>query len=200
MWIVRHGESTWNVRDLVQGQAPGPVLTRRGRQEARAAGRALEGKPVSAVIASDLERAVQTALPIAGQLGRPLRTAPQLRERHLGDAQGLPVGLLTSARSGIANGRVVDPDASPTGGESIRRFYERVTSFVAGLAEETEPVLVTHGGVVRVLCAWTAGAGPEGMAWGPVANGRVLWRSMPALEARIRIPRADRCAEMEVQQ
>ena len=184
MWIVRHGESTWNARDLVQGQAIGPVLPRRGRQQARAVARTLGGTPASAVFSSDLERAVQTARPIARALGLPLRTDPQLRERALGDAEGGPVASLTSRRSGIVNGHVADADAAPAGGESIRCFYRRVTSFVAGLVETTEPVLVTHGGVVRVLFAWTAGIGPDGMAWGPVANGRALWRPLPSLADR----------------
>lgn len=198
MWIIRHGQSTWNARDLVQGHAPGPVLTRRGRQEARAVARTLRGTPVSTLVSSDLERAVQTARPIARALGLPLRTDPRLRERALGDAEGRPVALLTSGRSGIVNGHVADADAAPAGGESIRRFYQRVTSFVAELAElagETEPVLVTHGGVVRVLFAWTAGAGPDGMAWGPVANGRALWRPMPPLELRRRF--RGRCGPAE---
>ncbi|MGH9089645.1 MAG: histidine phosphatase family protein [Acidimicrobiales bacterium] len=188
MWIVRHGESTWNARDLVQGQAPGPVLSRRGRHQARAAARLIAGAPVSAVIASDLERALQTAEPIARALGLPVRTDKRLRERALGVAEGRPAALLDPESSGTRAGRVVDSDAAPPGGESVAELYRRVTACMTELAEETEPLVVTHGGVVRVLFAWTAGTAPEEMPWGPVANGRVQWWAMPSAVARAARP------------
>ena len=48
LWFVRHGESTWNASGFVQGQANGPVLTRKGRTEAaRVAGR-LAGATITA--------------------------------------------------------------------------------------------------------------------------------------------------------
>lgn len=200
MWIVRHGESTWNARDLVQGQSPGPVLTRRGRQQARAAARLMAGAPVSAVISSDLDRAVETAAHIADVLGLPVRTDPRLRERALGDAEGRPLAVLEPAGSGIRDGTVVDPHVAPPGGETVAELYARVTACMVEMAEETEPLVVTHGGVVRVLLAWSAGSGPDGMRWGPVANGRVLWRVMPSVAARTAMDRrSSRPREVEAQ-
>lgn len=185
MWIVRHGESTWNAKGLVQGQAAGPVLTSRGRRQAREAARLMSGAPVTAVVASDLERAVQTAAPIARALGLPVRTDARLRERCLGAAEGQPLSALGPEWSGIREGLVVDPDAAPPGGESVGELYGRVTACVRELAEDPELLVVTHGGVVRVLVAWTAGRGPEGMRWDPVDNGRLLWRSAPPVAAHM---------------
>ncbi|MGH9082555.1 MAG: histidine phosphatase family protein, partial [Acidimicrobiales bacterium] len=168
MWMVRHGESNWNALDLVQGQAPGPVLTARGRRQAGAAARFLAGAPVGAVVSSDLDRAQSTAEPIARALDLPLRTDGRLRERALGEAEGRPVSMLTTEWSGIGNARVVDAGAAPPGGESVADFYRRVVGCVEELlgpggglepAVPGEPVIVAHGGVVRVLLGWIARTG-----------------------------------------
>jgi broad specificity phosphatase PhoE len=125
------------------------------------------------VVSSDLRRAAQTAALIGGALGQEVVVDPRLRERSLGTAEGLPSELLGPDRSGVAGGVVVDADAAPAGGESVRQLYERA---VACLSErlrqgDGDLVLVCHGGVVRVLTAWLAGAGPDGMAWPEVDNG-----------------------------
>lgn len=195
MWLVRHGESTWNARQLVQGQATGPVLTARGRQQAASAARLLKcaaspGGAV-AVVSSDLERAVETAAPIAAALELPLQVDPRLRERALGAAEGRPVASLDPDRSGVRAGRVVDADAAPDGGESIRQFHARVTGCLADLADLAdlgEQVLVTHGGVVRVFRAWSGGFGPDDMAWADVPNGGVVWRAIPVRPGLVPAP------------
>ena len=66
--LVRHGETTWNRERRVQGWAPS-ALTERGKQQARAAGRAIaEGHAVDRIVASDLRRAAETACS-AGRAG-----------------------------------------------------------------------------------------------------------------------------------
>lgn len=173
LWLVRHGESTWNALGLCQGQRPGSELTALGRRQARQCADALAGEPIGLLVASDLHRAVETAEPIHRALGVELVTDPRLRERALGDAEGLPSVLLGPDRSGIAGGRVVDPDAAPAGGESVRQLYDRVVTCVDALLGEGEGdlALVCHGGVVRALLAWHAGERPDAMAWPEVHNG-----------------------------
>ena len=39
MWLVRHGETTWNSMGWVQGHVDGARLTRKGRRQARKARR-----------------------------------------------------------------------------------------------------------------------------------------------------------------
>ena len=190
MWVVRHGESTWNALELVQGQAPGPVLTRRGRHQARAAARLLKEAAggAIAVVTSDLDRARQTAEPIARALGLPLQVDRRLRERSLGAAEGRPVTLLGPEWSGVRDGRVVDPGAAPAGGEPVTAFYHRVVACLEELAAGGEQVVVAHGGVARVFMAWAAGIGPGSMAWGPVPNGWVAWRAAPGAALTAAVP------------
>lgn len=62
--LVRHGE-VHNPRHVNYADIPGYRLSARGERQAEAAGRHLAGRPLAAVVASPLERAVQTATAIA---------------------------------------------------------------------------------------------------------------------------------------
>jgi broad specificity phosphatase PhoE len=186
LWFVRHGESTWNEAGLVQGQAHGPVLTAKGRREAARIAEHLGDVSVTSVYTSDLERALETATIVSRALAVPMEIDPALRERNFGIAQGHPLAELASARSGIAGERVVDAEARPPEGESLREMYARVGTFINELeqaAPDGDVLVVTHGGVIRVARAYCDGIGAEAMAWGPVPNARVwgLRRSHPSV-------------------
>jgi probable phosphoglycerate mutase len=179
LWLLRHGESTWNSLGLVQGQAEGSGLTPRGFLQADACARELAGAPVSALYSSDLERAARTAAPVASSLGLPVLLDARLRERALGIAEGAPTANLGPEHSGVVDGRVVDADAAPPGGESVRELYDRAVGCVERILVDHpagDLVLVTHGGVVRVVLAWLEGSGPDGMGWPEIENGRPVGR------------------------
>jgi probable phosphoglycerate mutase len=182
LWFVRHGESTWNASGFVQGQADGPVLTRKGRAEAaRVAGR-LAGATITALYTSDLQRAQQTAEIVGSALRMEPQADPALRERDFGRAQGRPHSALPSAESGIDIDRVVDANARPLGGESLTELYERVAAFIDDVemrVPEGDVLVVTHGGVIRVAQAYCDGIAAADMAWGPVPNASVRGLSRP---------------------
>src|SRR5579884_3332156 len=85
--LVRHGESEGNAARRFGGHGPTP-LTPRGREQARAAGKALAGE-VDVVYCSDLPRAVQTAEEICASTGGQPIVTPALRERSVGELTGL---------------------------------------------------------------------------------------------------------------
>ena len=183
LWLVRHGESTWNVLGLVQGHMAAPALTPRGFEQARRCARLLAGKPICAIASSDLQRAAQTALPIGRALHLPVSHDGRLRERSLGSAEGTPLAALGPDQLGIADGRVVDADAAPAGGETVRQFYARLAACVNELLSDHpvgDLVIVCHGGVVRVVLAWLDGTGPDEMEWPDVTNGMVVDRPAPS--------------------
>ena len=80
---------------------------------------------------------------------------------------------ISPAVSGISDGRVVNPDACPDGGESLRDFYRRVAGFAGDLAA-AEVAIVAHGGTLRMLTACRQGVPVEEMTWDPLANATVL--------------------------
>jgi probable phosphoglycerate mutase len=119
-------------------------------------------------------------------LGLPQQRVAALRERNFGVAQGHPLVELDTAISGIEGERVVDIDARPPDGESLRAMYQRVGTFI-DMVEADAPaddvVVVTHGGVIRIAQAYGSGIEPEAMTWGPVPNASVwsLSRTHPAV-------------------
>jgi 2,3-bisphosphoglycerate-dependent phosphoglycerate mutase len=182
LWFVRHGESTWNASGFVQGQANGPVLTRKGRAEAANVAGRLAGVTITAIYASDLKRARETAEIVGRAVHVVPQSDPALRERSFGQAQGRPHSQLGSAESGIEIDRVVDADARPMEGESLTELYERVAAFIDDVVlrgPEGDVLVVTHGGVIRVAQAYCSGIAAAGMAWGPVPNASVWGLSRP---------------------
>ncbi len=173
--LVRHGQSEWNADGRWQGQAD-PPLTDLGRHQALHAARNLG--VVDAIVASDLQRASETALIIAGELGvGPLVLEAGLRERDAGEWSGLTraeidrdwPGYLdpppadrhcqlrqrpgrpmrrTPRRNRSPSG-VVRPAGSPTRCCSIASSPR--SARIHDLAPDGEVIAVTHGGVVYAL-------------------------------------------------
>jgi 2,3-bisphosphoglycerate-dependent phosphoglycerate mutase len=199
LWLVRHGESTWNTEGLVQGHNDQAELTERGLRQAAEAAAQFHYRPVRAIYASDLRRARQTATAFAAVLGLPVRTDARLRERSLGILEGTAHRTIGPSDTGITDGLVIDPDIRPAGGESVRDLYLRAAAFcdhlaavlrdgrgaVAGLAiplpASAEPVstggdvlVIAHGGTVRVLDAYLHGIPVDQMTWRPVDNATIV--------------------------
>ena len=87
LFLVRHGETVDNARQIMQGQTQG-CLNEKGREQARVVAERLATEPVDAIVASDLRRAIQTAEIIAEPHGLPVVTTPLLRERDWGGFTG----------------------------------------------------------------------------------------------------------------
>jgi 2,3-bisphosphoglycerate-dependent phosphoglycerate mutase len=182
LWLVRHGESTWNRLGLAQGHRDEAELTSQGVHQAWAVAGQLRNLRVGALYASDLRRARQTAAPLASVLSVPVRLDPRLRERSLGVLEGGAASEVSPQMSGLAGGRVTAPDARPAGGESVRDLYRRAAAFAGDLAAlaaggDLPPgdiVVVAHGGTVRVLHAHMSGIAVEDMEWAPLHNATII--------------------------
>ena len=87
LYLVRHGETFDNARQLMQGQVQGE-LNDRGKAQAEAVARQLGDEHFDAIVSSDLYRAVQTAEIIARPHHLKVITTPLLRERDWGDFTG----------------------------------------------------------------------------------------------------------------
>jgi broad specificity phosphatase PhoE len=174
LWLVRHGESTWNVLGLAQGQSDQARLTRRGARQAQYVTDQLRARRIGAVYASDLQRAAATAAPLAAALGLEVRLDPRLRERSLGVLEGTASAAILPALSGVAGDRVLDPDAWPPDGETLRDMYWRVAAFADDLPAHGEVAVVAHGGTIRMLTAYLRGVPVERMSWEPIGNGCVV--------------------------
>ena len=179
LWLVRHGESTWNIAGLAQGHNDEAELTERGLRQAAEAAAQFGYRPVRAIYASDLRRAQQTAAAFAAVLGLPVHLDARLRERCLGVLEGTAHKTIGQSDLGHGNGRLFDPDVRPAAGESVRDLYQRAAAFcddlAAGLGDGSGDVLViAHGGTVRVLDAYLSGVPVDQMTWRPVDNATIV--------------------------
>nr|GMD80779.1 phosphoglycerate mutase-like protein 4 [Ipomoea batatas] len=155
--VIRHGETEWNAEGRIQGHLD-VELNDIGRQQAYAVADRLSREPkISVVYSSDLKRAFETAETIASSCGvLEVVKDPELRERHLGDIQGLTVSE-ASQKSPNAYKAMVSRRTDqeiPGGGESLDQLYQRCTSSLQRIAEKhrgKRVVVVTHGGVIRAL-------------------------------------------------
>ncbi len=88
LYLIRHGQSAGNAEGRFGGHGPTP-LSDLGKRQAELTAQVLAKEGVSAIYASDLLRAVQTAESLAELINVAVNTTPALRERHVGVLEGL---------------------------------------------------------------------------------------------------------------
>src|ERR1700751_1440396 len=189
LWLVRHGESTWNIGGLAQGDNDQAELPERGLRQAAEAAAQFGYRPVRAIYASDLRRAQQTAAAFAAVLGLPVHTDARLRERSLGVLEGTANKTINPSATGLADGLIIDPDARPAAGESVRDLYVRAAAFcddlTVGLRDgrDTLPgltgsdgvwIVTAHGGMVRFVAADVPGRTVNQMTWPPLDTATIF--------------------------
>lgn len=152
--FIRHGETDWNLEGRWQGQIDVP-LNSRGHLQAQSTAANLASAPITAIYASDLERAVETAGYLAEKINLPVHTDARLREIHQGEWQGLKITEIQTHYQSRFQARQDKPlEIAPPGGETVRQVGERVVAFLQDLvarhADETVAV-VTHGFVMALV-------------------------------------------------
>jgi probable phosphoglycerate mutase len=176
VYLVRHGQSQWNVRRLTQGQTAHPPLTELGRTQSAAAAELiradLEGLGLAAerLVTSDLARAAETAALIGRRLHLTPEPDPRLREQHLGDLEGRTYEETWAAAETFDWS---DPTQPIPGGESLMEVCDRMAAVLEELDPNSVAVLVSHGDAIRSAVASLQGMKPHEAPWVDVANGAV---------------------------
>lgn len=161
--LIRHGESIANTEGRMQGHFDSP-LNDRGRAQARALAARLtrEAHSVSAVYASDLCRAAETAEIVAAALGAPLHLDTRLREFDIGELTGVVWSEVEHLypdlwkRMHESNEYVRFP-----GDEGSEAFHARLAEAMAFVQGRHSPdatvAIVSHGGSLNMLVAHLIG-------------------------------------------
>jgi probable phosphomutase (TIGR03848 family) len=153
--LIRHGENSM-VGKRLAGRLPDVHLNENGKKQAEELARVLCTAPIKAIYSSPLERAVETAQPLAQELGLPVNIAPGLIELEYGDWQGKTLKQL----SRLKLWKVVQEKPSEMrfpNGESFVEVQQRAVAEVERIAaahEEQDMVACfSHGDIIRLLSA-----------------------------------------------
>ena len=157
LWLVRHGQTDWNIEGRYQGQAD-TSLNPTGIAEAGEAAQQLAGRPFQKVYSSDLTRAKQTAELIARPRNATILVDPRLREISLGEWEGQLFNLIqVSYPQEVAQRELTPLTFRAPGGESIEDIWRRVKQAVNDINAQNpgeEVVVVSHGLVLATLLAY----------------------------------------------
>ena len=143
--VVRHGE-VYNPRRILYGRLPGYGLSELGIQMAKAVAAVVADRDITTVVASPLERAQQTAEPIAAQFGLPVGVDDRLIE---------PANFFEGRRVSVGDGALRDPrnwwvlrdPITPSWGEPYSSIAARMFAALQAArvaAEDHEAVVVSH--------------------------------------------------------
>ena len=92
--LIRHGENEYVKTGKLAGRLPGIHLNERGQKQAQALGEALKEVPIKAIYSSPLERAMETAEPIAASRKLTIQQEPDLMDTDIGRWQGKSLKVL----------------------------------------------------------------------------------------------------------
>ena len=154
VYLVRHGETEWNVARRIQGQSDSP-LTSLGRQQAMQVAQRVKSEGITHIITSDMGRTLETAQIIAQVCGCEIITEPRLRELNMGVLEQREIGSLSeqeeqwrqSLINGVEGGRIPE-------GESMDELFTRMFAALNNcleLPEGSRPFLVSHGLALSTL-------------------------------------------------
>jgi broad specificity phosphatase PhoE len=167
VYLVRHGESEGNVRQLYQGRLDLP-LTERGGMQARALGRWLRLMAIAcaAVYSSPLKRAWRTAELVCAEAGLPAPVPePLIQEYFVGELEGLSIEQIEERWPGFDDRPLASRgDFAQFGGESYAEMQARLSQFIAKVhgqhASEESILAVGHGGslsqLLKLWCGYPA--------------------------------------------
>ena len=161
LFVLRHGETTWNREGRMQGHLNAP-LTELGVEQAVTQRNIMTEQDLSGfcVLSSPSGRAVETAAIALGPLVTEITTDPDLREVGVGEWTGrLRAELIDPTEWQVTADGVLELYDMAPGGEGLAGLEARCARFLARL--EGPHVLVTHGITSRMIRALALGNGPN---------------------------------------
>ncbi|WP_204141482.1 histidine phosphatase family protein [Halomicronema sp. CCY15110] len=174
--LVRHGQSTFNLKQLIQGQIDVSELTELGLAQAQQVGETLKGIAFDQFYASPLKRAYQTAETIFGVMQSTVADTPLPQAVDTIKEISLPLWEGISFRDAEAKYPEIyrlwreDPQNCmmplPDGTEfyPVRSLYERATQFWQDILPQHDGhtvLVVAHSAINRALIATALGQGPD---------------------------------------
>ena len=181
LFLVRHGESPWNVEKRYTGHADVP-LSPVGEQQGQQLAERLAPEPLDAIYSSDLQRAWRTAKFIGEGRGVPMVREATWREITYGAWEGLTgAEIKTQFPDDYRRWSADIAHQAPPGGETWLALQERALAAVRGLGQqhhERSVLVVTHSAFLWTLSCWLHGLPPVSPDAPRMSNGGLsclLW-------------------------
>jgi probable phosphomutase (TIGR03848 family) len=154
--LIRHGENDFLKQNRLPGRLPDIHLNEHGREQAAALAESVKAFPIKAIYSSPLERAVETAEPLAQSLGQPIHIRPNLMDTDVGEWEGLHLRKLRK----LPLWKQVQEQPSQVrfpGGESFLELQERLVREIDAirLAHKQKDMLVVvfHADPIKLVLA-----------------------------------------------
>ena len=154
IFLVRHGESKWNVLKKIQGQQD-ILLTDRGIKEANLIGDRLIDEKIDEIYSSDLKRAYDTATIIGKKLGLKVTPMKDLREINFGIWEGISNDkLCTEYYDELCLWRKEPEKLRIEGAESLKELQLRTMAAVNKIINDgvgDNILIVSHSATLKTI-------------------------------------------------
>ncbi len=154
IFLVRHGESKWNVLKKIQGQQDVP-LTDRGKSQAYQIGDRLLSEKIDSIYSSDLKRAYDTATIIGKKLQIDVNPMTELREINFGQWEGASYDKIYSTNhKEIILWRKAPEKLNIDGIESLKKLQLRAMSAVNKIINSetgNNILIVSHSATLKTI-------------------------------------------------
>jgi probable phosphoglycerate mutase len=186
--LWRHGQTAWNLEGRFQGTTDIP-LTSVGVSQAKRSARLLAALKPDAIIASDLQRAADTAAELAALTNLDVSHHEGLRETYAGVWQGLTHDEISSRFGEEYSAWKRGEPVRRGGGELETEVADRAAPVVLNAADKLPDggtlVVVSHGGAIRTAIGrllglephtWESLGGLSNCCWSVLGEGARGWR------------------------
>lgn len=183
LYLVRHGQTEWNVRGLLQGHGDSP-LTGEGIKQAKTLAGRLKRINFAACYSSDLLRAYRTAEILLLEKKLAIKTTQALRERRFGkkyegkhhDLINQDIKIYFEKYKHISDSQRTKLKLVPDM-ESIEESLSRVLVFLREMAVAyigQNVLIVTHGGIMRHLLIHLGFGDHNSLTYGAISNNALI--------------------------
>ena len=158
-WLIRHGQTDWNLAGRFQGHTDIP-LNSRGLKQARELAAKLAATKFDAIYSSDLKRASQTADLVGQAVCLPVIIDSRLREICQGDWEGMSLAEVRQKYEFDPAAAESSADSRAPGGESVNEVAARMASAASDISRihpDQRVLLVSHGLAVAALFCVSSG-------------------------------------------
>lgn len=154
--LIRHGENDYLKKDRLPGRLPDIHLNEHGREQAAALAESLQAAPIRAIYSSPLERAVETAEPLAKALGLAIQVRPGLLDTDVGEWEGLHLRKLRKLPLWKQVQELPSQVRFP-GGESFLELQARLVTEFDSIRQAHKPkdtlAVVFHADPIKLVLA-----------------------------------------------